>query len=148
MKNKIIYINLHNKLALNEAPKTSRALFTLFHLSLAQSYFFVFSSLYPIIGIVPSVVLLAFEYRRKNAYTQSAFTFAYKRLILHISGVIFTGIYLAITVGNIDPTNQAWFLLSYIMLPLAGYDAYCTNRGGLGLNMIRPIQEKIRKGFN
>ncbi|MFT7144311.1 MAG: hypothetical protein ACI8QY_000360 [bacterium] len=145
MKKNKIYINLHNKLALPEASSSSRALLAIFHISLAINWVFIFTQLYPIAGLVPAALVLAIEYKRKTPFTQTAFNFALKRYYLHISLIVATCIYIFLMTGKISPMNQAWFLLCYILIPLSAYDAYCTFRGGLGLKVLRPLLETIRK---
>lgn len=142
---KRIFLNLHNKLALREASQTSKALLTLFHIGLIFNWIFVYSNLYPVIAILPLVLILLYEQVKKTPFTKSALQFAWKRLILHaiiISGTAIYGILVGLEQNAII---QAYILQSYILVPLAGYDAYHTYKGGLGLELLRPLKEKIRK---
>lgn len=144
-KNKKIYLNLHNKLALPEASQTSKALLTLFHIGLIFNWIFVYSGLYPLIALLPLVLILLYEQVKKTAFSESALYFAWKRLILHAIIILGTAIYSLLFGLTESMLIQAYILQSYILIPLAGYDAYQTHKGGLGLELLRPLKEKIRK---
>lgn len=141
----LIHLNLHNKLALPEASTSSRALLCIFHGALAANWFFALLHMYPVVGIIPAAIVLIIEFKRKTAFSKSAFKFALSRFYLNITLISIAGSYTFFTVGQITPHNQAWLLLCYILLPLAIYDAYCASKGGLGLKIMRPLQEKIKR---
>jgi len=143
--NRKIYLNLHNKMALPDANSTSRTLFTLFHAGLLLNWLFVFSRLLPVVALLPLIIILLYEKTKKTPFSESALLFAWKRFVFHAIIIIGTALYGLLTGFTQEMLIQAYILQSYALIPLAGYDAYRTYQGGLGLEPLRPIKEKIRK---
>lgn len=132
-------------MALPEASGTSKSLLTLFHVGLLINWIFVFGQLLPVVGFLPLLVILIYEKTKKTPFTETALMFAWKRFVFHAIIIIGTGLYAVLTGYTHDLLIQAYILQSYALIPLAGYDAYRTYQGGLGLEPFRPLKEKIRK---
>lgn len=132
-------------MALPEANKTSKALLTLFHVGLFLNWIFVWQGLLPVIGIIPVTLILLYEQVKKTPLSESALHFAWKRLIFHAILIVSIAIFSVGTSFSQEMFRQAYILLSYVLIPLSAYDAYRTYQGGLGLELLRPLKEKVRK---
>lgn len=132
-------------MALPDANSTSKSIFTLFHIGLLLNWIFVFSGMLPLVSILPLIIILIYEKAKKTPFSESALRFAWKRFVFHGILIIGTATYSVLTGFTQEMLIQAYILQSYILIPLAGYDAYRTYQGGQGLEPLRPIKEKIRK---
>lgn len=142
-----IYLNLHNKLALSESPKSSRALITTIHLALAMNWAFVFFDFLPIIGILPAFIAWIIERKKKSPFAIEALNFAKNRILLHIGIIFALVIYSLFSDLSIYLSNPQWIATAAFLVILALYDAYYTYKGGLGFKLIRPLTEQIKRRF-
>ncbi|MAF31401.1 MAG: hypothetical protein CMF60_04270 [Magnetococcales bacterium] len=140
-----IFIHMPYKLNLPEASARSRVLLSMFHVCLLFNWLFVTVGLLPLAGLLPVLIILLYEHQKKTAFTQTAVHFAWKRFIFHVIIILLTALYALISSFSEPQLIQAYILQAYVLIPLAGYDAYQTFKGGLGLELLKPLREKIRK---
>lgn len=140
-----IYLNLHNKLALPEGDQSSRALLSVVHIAFACNWLSTFFGILPLAGLLPIAIALWVESRRHNPFAKEALNFAKERLYLTL-GIIFALIFYTVGVQKgIQTNNLVWLSASTLFTLLSLYDAYYTYKGGLGLKLIRPIKEQIKR---